>query len=88
MTKIRPRSPAAAAHLQADSHVGSYLGVGFPKHSDVIVAIAGRPVRSSEDVVRIVTDRLSPGQRVLFTVVRDGKRLVVPVRLTSRTPGS
>ncbi len=88
LTKIRPRSPAAAAHLQADSHVGSYLGVGFPKHSDVIVAIAGRPVRSSEDVVRIVTDRLSPGQRVLFTVVRDGKRLVVPVRLTSRTPGS
>ena len=28
--------------------------------------------------------RLSPGQLVRFTIVRDGKRLVVPVRLASR----
>jgi 2-alkenal reductase len=84
LTKVEPHSPAAAAQLQADSHLGSYLGVDFPKRSDVIVAIAGQPVRSSEDVVRIVTDRLSPGQLVHFTVVRDGKRLDVRVRLTSR----
>ena len=85
LTKIEPHSPAAAAHLQADPHLGSYLGVDFPKGSDVIVAIAGRPVTSSEDVVRIVTDGLSPGQLVHFTVVRDGKRLDVPVRLASRS---
>jgi S1-C subfamily serine protease len=85
LTKIEPGSPAAAAHLHADAHLGSYLGVDFPKHSDVIVAIAGRPVTSSEDVVRIVTDWLSPGQRVRFTIVRDGKRVIVPVRLTSRS---
>jgi 2-alkenal reductase len=85
LTKIEPGSPAAAAHLHADAHLGSYLGVDFPKHSDVIVAIAGRPVTSSEDVVRIVTDRLSPGQRVRFTIVRDGKRVIVPVRLASRS---
>jgi S1-C subfamily serine protease len=85
LTKIEPHSPAADAHLQADPHLGSYLGVDFPKHSDVIVAIAGRPVRSSEDVVRIVTDRLSPGQRVQFTIIRDGKRLEVPVVLSSRS---
>ena len=85
LTKIEPSSPAAHAHLHADAHLGSYLGVDFPKHSDVIVAIAGRPVRSSEDVVRIVTDRLSPGQRVRFTVIRDGKRLDIPVVLSSRT---
>jgi 2-alkenal reductase len=84
LTKVEPSSPAAAAHLHADSHLGSYLGVDFPKRSDVIVAIAGRPVTSSEDVVRIVTDWLSPGQVVKFTIVRDGKRLDVPVRLTSR----
>jgi S1-C subfamily serine protease len=85
LTKIEPHSPAAAAQLLADPHLGSYLGVDFPKHSDVIVAIAGRPVRSSEDVVRIVTDRLSPGQRVRFTIIRDGKRLEVPVVLSSRS---
>ncbi|HTS73550.1 MAG TPA: trypsin-like peptidase domain-containing protein [Gaiellaceae bacterium] len=85
ITKVEPHSPAAAAHLQADGNLGSYLGLDFPKSSDVIVAINGLPVRSSEDVVRIVTDRLSPGQLVHFTVVRDGKRIDVPVRLSERT---
>jgi S1-C subfamily serine protease len=85
ITKVEPHSPAAAAQLRADGHLGSYLGVDFPKSSDVIVAIAGRPVRSSQDVVRIVTDRLSPGQLVHFTIIRDGKRIDVPVRLSERT---
>ena len=85
ITKVEPHSPAAAAHLQADGNLGSYLGVDFPKSSDVIVAINAVPVRSSEDVVRIVTDRLSPGQLVHFTIVRDGKRIDVPVRLSERT---
>jgi S1-C subfamily serine protease len=84
LTKIEPSSPAAAAHLHADAHLGSYLGVDFPKRSDVIVAIGGRPVRSSEDVVRIVTDHLSPGQRVRFTIARGGKRLEIPVLLVAR----
>ncbi|HXZ57223.1 MAG TPA: trypsin-like peptidase domain-containing protein [Gaiellaceae bacterium] len=85
ITKVEPHSPAAAAHLQADGTLGSYLGVDFPKSSDVIIAIDHLPVRSSEDVVRIVTDRLSPGQLVHFTIVRDGKRIEVPVRLSERT---
>ncbi|MGZ4308224.1 MAG: S1C family serine protease [Gaiellaceae bacterium] len=85
LTKVEPGSPAADANLHADSHLGSYLGVDFPKHSDVIVGIAGRRVTSSEDVVRIVTDHLSPGQRVPFTIVRDGKRIEVPVVLIART---
>jgi 2-alkenal reductase len=84
LTKIEPGSPAADANLHADSHAGSYLGVDLPRHSDVITAIAGRRVTSSEDVVRIVTDHLSPGQRVRFTIVRDGKRIEVPVLLAAR----
>jgi len=85
LTKIEPGSPAADANLHADPHAGSYLGVDFPKHSDVITAIAGRRVTGSEDVVRIVTDHLSPGQRVRVTIVRDGKRIEVPVLLAART---
>ena len=46
--------------------------------------LAGHPVRSSEDVVRIVTDAVSPGQRVRVTLVRQGKRLQIPIRLTER----
>jgi S1-C subfamily serine protease len=50
----------------------------------VIVAIDGQSVRSSEDVVRIVTDALSPGQLARITVVRDGARKLIPVRLSQR----
>ena len=46
----------------------------FKKGGDVIVAIDGRPVQSADDLVRIVSERLEPGQQSTFEVVRDGRR--------------
>jgi S1-C subfamily serine protease len=88
IVSVQPGLPGAAAGLQGGHRDESYLGVDFKVGGDVIVAIAGHPVRSSEDVVRIVTDTLAPGQRVHFTVVRDGKRLDVPLRLAERPASS
>ncbi|HKD31869.1 MAG TPA: trypsin-like peptidase domain-containing protein [Gaiellaceae bacterium] len=85
---VQQGSPAAKAGLRGGTQDASYLGVDFKAGGDVIVAIAGRPVRSSEDVVRIVTDRLAPGQLATMTVVRDGKRLQIPVRLAERSTAS
>jgi S1-C subfamily serine protease len=87
IVSVQPGLPGAAAGLRGGDRDESYLGVDFKVGGDVIVAIAGHPVRSSEDVVRIVTTTLAPGQRAHFTVVRNGKRLDVPVRLAKR-PGS
>jgi len=84
ITQVESGSPASAAHLHGGKGVEQYLGTDFSPGGDVIVAIAGRPVRSSEDVVRIVTERLSPGQLVDFAIVRDKSRLDVPVRLGQR----
>jgi len=84
VTKVVKGSPASEAGLRAGHDSGTYLGVSFPLGADVIVSIAGSPVRSSEDVVRIVTEQLSPGERATFTVVRDGKRVRLPVRLVER----
>jgi S1-C subfamily serine protease len=53
---------------------------------DAIVAINGVPVRNAEDVVRIVAERLVPGETARFTVVRGKTRRVVPVTLDER-PG-
>jgi S1-C subfamily serine protease len=50
----------------------------------VIVAIGGRDVRSADDVVRIVSQELAPGQTVRFTIFRGERRLQVPVRLEER----
>ena len=51
---------------------------------DVVVKIDDRDVRSADDLVRVVSERLAPGQVVRFTVLRDGRRMVVPVRLGER----
>ena len=44
----------------------------------------GCPVTNAEDVVRIVSERLLPGETVPFTVVRGGQRRVVRVTLGER----
>ena len=84
IASVQAGSPAADAGLKGGNRDESYLGVDFKAGGDVIVAMAGQRVRSSEDVVRIVTDALTPGQQVPLTVIRDGKRLQVPVRLAER----
>ena len=84
IASVQAGSPAADAGLKGGNRDESYLGVDFKAGGDVIVAMAGHRVRSSEDVVRIVTDALTPGQQVPLTVIRDGKRLQVPVRLAER----
>jgi S1-C subfamily serine protease len=87
IVSVKPNTPGAKAGLHGGNRDGTYLGVDFKAGGDLIVAIAGRPVRSSEDVVRIVTDALSPGQETEITVLRHGKRLEIPLRLAHR-PGS
>ena len=52
----------------------------------IIVAIDGKRVTSSDGVAALVADRLVPGEVARFTVIRDGRRRVVPVRLGTR-PG-
>ena len=59
----------------------------FKKGGDVIVGIDGRPVKSADDLVRIVSERLEPGQQSTFEVVRDGRRKAIAVRLGERPPG-
>jgi S1-C subfamily serine protease len=48
------------------------------------VAIDGIPVTGAQDVVRIVTTKLVPGETARFTVVRGRQRRVVPVTLDAR----
>jgi 2-alkenal reductase len=84
ISSVEGGSPADKAHLRGGTGEQDYLGTQFSPGGDVIVAIDGQPVRSSEDVVRIVTESLSPGELVHFAIVRGKSRLDVPLRLAQR----
>ncbi|MGE5272972.1 MAG: S1C family serine protease [Verrucomicrobiota bacterium] len=86
ITSVRPDSPAARAGLRGGSDDRDFNGSTFTFGGDVVIAIGGRRIRSSADVVRAVTERLRPGQTVTFAVVRGGEREVVRVTLANRPP--
>ena len=77
-------SPADRAGLRGGGQEREYEGVGILIGGDLIVAIDGQPVDSAEDVVRAVTQRLLPGQSTELTILRDGERETVTVRLGER----
>jgi S1-C subfamily serine protease len=81
--QVVDRSPAEAADLRAGKREVEFEGIQIVVGGDVIVAIDDTPVLSAEDVVREVSSRL-PGEEARFTIVRDGKRLVVKVRFADR----
>jgi S1-C subfamily serine protease len=63
------------------------LGIEVPRGGDVIVGINGLPVRDADDVVRIVSNQLGPGDVATFEILRGGRRQTVAVRLGARTQG-
>jgi 2-alkenal reductase len=83
---VNDGSAAAKAGLVAGTRDEVYEGLGVKVGGDAIVAIEGIPVTSAQDVVRIVTTKLVPGETARFTVVRGQQRRVVPVTLDERPP--
>ena len=78
-------SPADHAGLRAGTDAKQLGDLTICTGGDVIVAIDGTPIATSEDVVRAVTERL-PGETVPFTILRDSGRRVVDVVLGERAP--
>jgi S1-C subfamily serine protease len=81
---IASGSPGLRAGFRCGRETETFRGLEFKSGGDVIVAIDGRPVKSADDLVRIVSERLEPGQRSTFEVVRDGERKSIAVKLGER----
>ena len=85
IAEVKGGTPAADAGLEGGSREERLNGLDITLGGDLIVGIAGEPVESAEDVSRIVTERLLPGQVVPFEVLRGGtKRETVKVKLAER----
>jgi 2-alkenal reductase len=81
---VVPGSPAESAGLRAGDREVMVDGLMFLAGGDVVVAIDGDAVATSEDLGRIVATGLRPGQTASFTVVRDGEQVAIPVQLGER----
>jgi 2-alkenal reductase len=81
---VNAGSAADRAGLRAGTRAVVYEGLVVKVGGDAIVAIDGIPVGGAQDVVRIVTTKLVPGESVRFTVVRGRQRRTVNVTLDQR----
>ena len=73
------RGPAAKAGLQG----ATSKDPDAPRGADLIVAVNGTPVHDMADVSEAVASR-RVGDRLTLTVLRDGKRIEVPITLANR----
>ena len=79
-------SPAQKAGLRSGSGREQFEGIPFSPGGDVIVAVNGVEILTSQDVGRVVSLGLLPGQRVSVTVLRGSERRAVEVTLGERDP--
>jgi S1-C subfamily serine protease len=82
--EVVDESPAAQAGLRGGGRERNFEGVPIQAGGDLIVAIDGMPVESAEDVVRAVTQRLLPGQKVELTILRGNLQRTVTIVLGER----
>lgn len=68
--RVDPGTAAPAAGLRGGTRNAVVNGATFRAGGDATVQIAGRRVRSADDVARIVSVGLEPGQVVPFQVFR------------------
>ncbi|HWH06031.1 MAG TPA: trypsin-like peptidase domain-containing protein [Gaiellaceae bacterium] len=80
------RGPAARAGIRGSTRQELFNGEPVPVGGDVIVGLAGEAVKRADDVARIVTERLRPGQTVRARILRGGKGVprTVELRLQER----
>ena len=77
-------SAAERGGLRAASATTVLDGAEVPTGGDIIIAINGTPVRGMDDVLAYVVENTRPGDRVEFTVLRDGAETSVSVTMSAR----
>jgi S1-C subfamily serine protease len=86
VSRVLRDGPAAKAGLKGGNRRIEVDGRIVTSGGDVIVAIGGRPVTNKDDVARLLIRRYEAGDSATFTIVRDGRRQRIQVKLAERPP--
>ncbi|MEZ5102344.1 MAG: trypsin-like peptidase domain-containing protein [Thermoleophilia bacterium] len=78
--EVKPSTPAADAGLQAGTPTN---GQTLPTDADVVTAVDGEPVASSDELIAAISG-MQPGDTVTLTVSRSGESRSVDVTLGTR----
>jgi 2-alkenal reductase len=84
ISRVLQNGPAAKAGLRGGNRRIEVDGKIVIRGGDVIVAIGGQPVTNKDDVARLLIRSYEAGESATFTIVRDGKRQEVRVKLAER----
>lgn len=84
ISTVNDGSPGDHAGLRGGTRDETFNGQEVSRGGDIIVAFNGIPVRSADDIVRFVSEKL-PGETVELRILRGGKDRVVKVRLGARS---
>jgi 2-alkenal reductase len=87
LADVVPDGPADQAGLHGGGKSLTFQGTEVDTGGDVVVGVNGQRVRSGDDLVRIVTNSLTPGRSAIFTVIRGSKQLDIPVLVAQRPNG-
>jgi putative serine protease PepD len=80
---VTPGSPAAVAGIRGGTEQALLQGQPFVVGGDVITAVDGRSIASTEDLAAEIAQR-EPGETVTVDLVRGSQRLTVEVSLAAR----
>jgi S1-C subfamily serine protease len=88
IVQTTPGGPAEQAGLRGVNNMVMVRGRSVEVGGDVITAINGQPVRSSDDLLTYIALNTRPDQEVTLTVVRNGATQEISVRMGIRPAGS
>jgi S1-C subfamily serine protease len=82
VSEVVPGGPSDKAGIQAGSKPTSITGL--QSGGDLIIAVDGRPVLVFGDVISYMLENKSPGDKMVFTIVRDNQEKEVTITLGKR----
>jgi S1-C subfamily serine protease len=86
VSSVLPGGPAEAAGLHGSNRTVHFQGSDFKVGGDVIVAVNGHPIKNASDLPILISE-LNVGDTATLTIIRDGHRMNVDVKLAAR-PGT
>ncbi len=81
---VVPNSPAHRAGLRGGDRTVTVFNTVVKVGGDIIVAVNDRPINSLDELLLYMEENTSPGQTVVFTVIRGGETLRLNVTLGVR----